>query len=531
MNEELKARTSARIQSTKRSLFQRIARILTHRLFFDVLFMLVQIAVLAVMILAFSQYFTYFYGICILLTVLAVIAIIAKPSHPDYKIAWIVPILALPIFGGLLYLLFGGIHLNKRTRKRMERLTELQQETMGDGQAVLNALPEGEDSVKVQSRYITRASLFPPHQNTQTWYYPTGEALYARMLTELEQAEHSIFLEYFIIHPGVMWDGILEILERKAAQGVDVRVLYDDIGCLFTLPKHYAKTLQEKGIACKVFNPFRPVISLRLNNRDHRKICVIDGHTAFTGGVNLADEYINEIERFGHWKDGGICLRGAAVWNLSVMFLSTWNVDELEVEDFEQYRPNVYLPAPVPADGLVQPFMDSPLDDEEVSATVFINLISRANRYLYLTTPYLIIDHGMNEALCSAAKAGVDVRIITPHIPDKRRVFELTRAHYEPLVKAGVKVYEYLPGFIHSKTLVCDDKLGMVGTINLDYRSLYLHFECGVWLCGAHSVADIKRDFLDTQAQCDQVTLEEVQGQSWGKRFYRSLLRVFAPLL
>ena len=358
MNEELKARTSARIQSTKRSLFQRIARILTHRLFFDVLFMLVQIAVLAVMILAFSQYFTYFYGICILLTILAVIAIIAKPSHPDYKIAWIVPILALPIFGGLLYLLFGGIRLNKRTRKRMERLTELQQETMGDGQAVLNALPEGEDSVKVQSRYITRASLFPPHQNTQTWYYPTGEALYARMLTELEQAEHSIFLEYFIIHPGVMWDGILEILERKAAQGVDVRVLYDDIGCLFTLPKHYAKTLQEKGIACKVFNPFRPVISLRLNNRDHRKICVIDGHTAFTGGVNLADEYINEIERFGHWKDGGICLRGAAVWNLSVMFLSTWNVDELEVEDFEQYRPNVYLPAPVPTDGLVQPFMD-----------------------------------------------------------------------------------------------------------------------------------------------------------------------------
>ena len=525
MNEELKARTSARIQSTKRSLFQRIARILTHRLFFDVLFMLVQIAVLAVMILAFSQYFTYFYGICILLTVLAVIAIIAKPSHPDYKIAWIVPILALPIFGGLLYLLFGGIRLNKRTRKRMERLTELQQETMGDGQAALNALPEGEDSIKVQSRYITRASLFPPHQNTQTWYYPTGEALYARMLTELEQAEHSIFLEYFIIHPGVMWDGILEILERKAAQGVDVRVLYDDIGCLFTLPKHYAKTLQEKGIACKVFNPFRPVISL------HRKICVIDGHTAFTGGVNLADEYINEIERFGHWKDGGICLRGAAVWNLSVMFLSTWNVDELEVENFEQYRPNVYLPAPVPTDGLVQPFMDSPLDDEEVSATVFINLISRANRYLYLTTPYLIIDHAMNEALCSAAKAGVDVRIITPHIPDKRRVFELTRAHYEPLVKAGVKVYEYLPGFIHSKTLVCDDKLGMVGTINLDYRSLYLHFECGVWLCGTHSVADIKRDFLDTQAQCDQVTLEEVQGQSWGKRFYRSLLRVFAPLL
>lgn len=527
----MKERTNEHIQNTKRSLFQRVARILTHRLFFSVLFLLVQIVVLAMMILVFSQYFTYFYGTCIFLTVLAVIAIIARPSHPDYKIAWIVPIMAFPIFGGLLYLLFGGVRLSQRVRKRMEQLTQLQQNTMGDGKAVLETLPPERESVKIQSQYITRASRYPPHRNTQTWYYPSGETLYARMLEELEKAEHTIFLQYFIIQPGKMWDGMLEILERKAAQGVDVRLLYDDIGCLFTLPKHYARTLREKGIACKVFNPFRPVMSLRLNNRDHRKICVIDSHTAFTGGVNLADEYINEIERFGHWKDSGICLRGAAVWNLTIMFLSTWNAAEMEVEAFEPYRPNVYLPEPVPTDGLVQPFMDSPLDDEEVSATVFENLISRANRYIYLTTPYLIIDHAMNQALCSAAKAGVDVRIITPHIPDKRRVFELTRAHYEPLVKAGVKVYEYLPGFIHSKTLVCDDDLGMVGTINMDYRSLYLHFECGVWLSGTQSVADIKADFLATQAQSKQVTLEEVRNQSRGKRLYRSLLRVFAPLL
>ena len=529
MNEELKARTSARIQSTKRSLFQRIARILTHRLFFDVLFMLVQIAVLAVMILAFSQYFTYFYGICILLTVLAVIAIIAKPSHPDYKIAWIVPILALPIFGGLLYLLFGGIRLNKRTRKRMERLTELQQETMGDGQAALNALPEGEDSVKVQSRYITRASLFPPHQNTQTWYYPTGEALYARMLTELEQAEHSIFLEYFIIHPGVMWDGILEILERKAAQGVDVRVLYDDIGCLFTLPKHYAKTLQEKGIACKVFNPFRPVISLRLNNRDHRKICVIDGHTAFTGGVNLADEYINEIERFGHWKDCGILVRGKAVWSMTVMFLSLWGYVDRSEEDVSRFRAD--YPEKRGGTGFLQPFADSPLDNEDVGATILQSVISSAQERMWIMTPYLILDDKMTTALCVAAKTGVDVRIITPGIPDKWYVHAVTRANYEELTRAGVRIFEYTPGFIHSKVYLADTKQAVVGTVNLDFRSLYLHFEDAVYLYDTTVNAQVQADFEETFPQCREITAEQCRHTHLTQRVLRALLRLLAPLM
>ena len=328
-----------------------------------------------------------------------------------------------------------------------------------------------------------------------------------------------------------MWDAILEILERKAAAGLDVRVLYDDIGCLFTLPKHYARTLREKGIACKVFNPFRPVVSLRLNNRDHRKICVIDGHTAFTGGVNLSDEYINRVVRFGHWKDSGIRVKGEAAWNLTVMFLSSWGVTEEGEEEFSRYRPSTYLEEELPTDGLVQPFMDSPLDDEAVSATIYLNLITRANRYIYITTPYLIIDHAMMDALCTAAKSGVDVRLITPHIPDKRRIFELTRAHYGPLVQAGVKVYEYLPGFIHSKACVVDDQFGMVGTINLDYRSLYLHFECGVWLYQSRSVETIRDDFLATQAMSQQVQLAEIQQLSWWKRLYRNLLRVFAPLL
>ena len=521
--------SNQRLQETKRSMFRRIAWALTHRLFFDILFILIQIGVLTAMVLAFSRYFVYFYAACIILTVAAVIWIVASRSHPDYKIAWIVPIMAFPVFGGLLFLLFGGGRLNRHIRTRLQQMDDLQREALGN--MSLTTMPVTDESALAQSRYIARASLYPPHDHTVTTYYPLGEDLFKGMLEALEQAEHYIFLQYFTIQEGDMWGAILEILERKAAAGLDVRVLYDDLGCLITLPKHYDRTLRARGIACKVFNPFRPVATLRLNNRDHRKLCVIDGHTAFTGGINLSDEYINRVARFGHWKDSGIRVQGAGAWNLAVMFLSTWCISEAGQDDFTPYRPDPAQIAAVPTDGMVQPFMDTPLDNEAVSATIYLNLISRANRYVYITTPYLIIDHAMNDALCTAARSGVDVRLIVPHIPDKRRVFEVTRAHYVPLVEAGVKVYEYLPGFIHSKTIVSDDKFGVVGTINLDYRSLFLHFECGVWLCQTSSIHAIREDFLATQALSQQVQLKEVSQLSWGKRLYRTLLRVFAPLL
>ena len=353
-----------------------------------------------------------------------------------------------------------------------------------------------------------------------------------KAVEELKKAKHYIFLEYFIIEEGKFWNTILNILKEKAAAGVDVRLIYDDFGCINKkLPRHYDRVLKKYGIKCCVFNPFRPFLSAVLNNRDHRKIAIIDGHTGITGGINLADEYINIGSKFGHWKDTSILLRGEGVWSLTVMFLSMWDALTQTEENYNHFRPYLYQDGIIRAPGIVQPYNDGPWDDKAIGENVYLNMISRAKKYVYITTPYLILSNEIVSALQNAAESGIDVRIITPHIPDKRRVFELTRAHYEPLVKAGVKVYEYLPGFIHSKTLVCDDQLGMVGTINLDYRSLYLHFECGVWLSGAHSVADIKRDFLETQEKCDQVTLEEVQGQSWAKRFYRSLLRVFAPLL
>ena len=328
-----------------------------------------------------------------------------------------------------------------------------------------------------------------------------------------------------------MWDTILDILKDKAQEGVDVRVMYDDIGSMFTLPRDYARELEAMtGIKCCVFNPFVPILSLRLNNRDHRKIMVIDGKVAFTGGINLADEYINEKVKYGHWKDSAIQVRGEAAWSMTVMFLTLWDyVREKATEDYDAFRPPE-LPE-IQAPGFVQPYTDNPLDCEAVGQAVYLNLINKARRYVYITTPYLIVDDSTNTALCIAAKSGVDVRIMTPHIPDKRVVFELTRSHYQPLLEAGVKMYEYTPGFVHAKNFAVDDKYGTVGSINLDYRSLFLHFENGVWLCNDPSIRDIRADFLSTLEQCQSVTLAQCRALPWWRKAVRAVLRVFAPLM
>lgn len=519
-----------KLQVPKESVFKRIAIIMTHRLLLTIILIVLQMAVLLTMIFACSHYFVQFYFVCVAISVMAVLHILNKRGHPDYKIAWILPIMLFPVFGGLLYLLYGGNWASERSLKRMERLENLSSSALSQSEPIIDALVEQNLEAANQSRYIYRTSSCPPYAKTETEYLPIGEMYYQRMLEELEKARHYIFLQYFIIKEGVMWDTIFSILARKAAEGVDVRVLYDDVGCIFTLPKRYAKRLEKSGIACAVFNPFRPVISLRLNNRDHRKICVIDGHTGFTGGLNLADEYINEIERFGHWKDTGILLHGEAVWSLTAMFLSCWDYTKNIEEDLENYRPSRHHDHQFATDGVIQPYTSNPGVDS-AGAGIYMNLITRAKRYLYITTPYLVIDDAMSNALCTAAKSGVDVRVITPHIPDKRYVFELTRAHYIPLLEAGVQIFEYTPGFIHAKTFAVDDEYGVVGTVNLDYRSLYLHYECGVWMYRSSAVLDIRNDFLATQAVSQPVALEEATRLGWFKRLYRSLLRVLAPLM
>ena len=510
---------------------KKLLSLLFHRTVLVALLLLIQVGMLAAMVLRFSDYFAQFYLACVGISLLAVLHIINKKGDPGYKIAWIVPILLVPVFGGLVYLLCGGNGLSKGVRRKMEGMDRRMLEVLGPDRRAEELSSMGQDAVN-QSRYLEEYGRCPLCTNTWTKYFPLGDDVFQPMLEELRKAEKYIFLEYFIITPGKFWNAVLEILEEKVCQGVDVRVIYDDVGCLYTLPKDYYKELEEKGIRCRVFNRFVPVLSVRLNNRDHRKICVVDGHTAFTGGINLADEYINAVEKYGHWKDSAILLKGEGAWPMTVLFLTMWENVSGETENFDAYRPEKQSPEAIQrAARWVQPYADSPLDDEPVGETVYLNLITKAKKYVYIMTPYLIVNNSLNAALCAAAKSGVDVRILTPHIPDKKTVFELTRAHYPPLLEAGVRIYEYTPGFVHSKCFAVDDLFATVGSVNLDYRSMFLHFEDGVWLCGDPTVLAVKEDFLTTQGKSQEITLKDAESRSFPRQLLRAVLRMFAPLM
>lgn len=331
-----------------------------------------------------------------------------------------------------------------------------------------------------------------------------------------------------------MWDEIFCVLKEKAAEGVDVRIIYDDVGSINTIPKKFTAKMALHGIQVIAFNPLTVIASLIYNNRDHRKITVIDGYIGYSGGYNVADEYINEINRFGHWKDTGIRLEGRAVWNYTVAFLNMWNGLKLTDENYEQFRPMESAAGfdgeGFVDDGIVQPFSDSPLDQENLGENVYLEILSQAEDYVYIFTPYLIIDNEMQTALTLAAKRGVDVRIVTPGIPDKKMVFRLTRSYYRPLLKAGVRIYEYKPGFMHAKSYLSDDRIGVVGSINMDYRSLYLHFECGTLMIGCSALADLKADCLDTFEKAKEVQKEELRVGFFGLLF-DGLLRALSPLL
>ena len=506
---------------------KKINSILFHRSVLVGISLLVQILVLAAMVVVFSEHTSYFYWGCVMTSVLAMLWIISRRMEPSYKIAWLIPILLMPVFGGIFYLMVGGNGVSRRTQKKMQDIqTSVLENLAGDFRA--EQMEEGE-SAAGQARYLERYACAPVYKDTRVEYFSLGDHAVERMLEELEKAKKYIFLEYFIIQEGVLWNQILEILKRKAAQGVEVRVMYDDFGCMYTLPQNYDARLESMGIQCRVFGRLVPVVSIRQNNRDHRKMMIIDGTVAFTGGMNLADEYINQKVRFGHWKDSAVCLEGEAVWSMTVMFLSMWDHCAGWSEDFSLFHPGEYRR--FASCGWVQPYTDTPLDREKVGQTVYLNMISRARKSIYITTPYLIVDESTYTALCNAAKCGVDVRIMTPHIPDKRYVFEVTRAHYQPLLEAGVKIYEYTPGFVHAKNFVVDGECATVGTVNLDYRSLFLHFENGVWMYQAPCIQEIQKDFLDTLKKCEEISLRKTRRLSIFGYLYRSILRVFAPLM
>ena len=512
-------------------ILSKLAKLLFHRMGIIAVMLLMQLAFYVTLLLTLrdSPYFPLFNSILVALSALAILWIVGNRSNPGYKIGWIIIVLVCMPFGALAYLLLGGNEMSSYNRKRLKAMEERVRRSLEPdcNRADLFAHVAGEDAGRM-ARYLERGAYCPVYGNTRTKFYPLGDDCCQDILEALEQAQRYIFIEYFIIEEGQLWNSILRVLRRKAEEGVDVRVLYDDVGSIFTLPADYPSRLERMGIRCRVFNRMVPVLSLRQNNRDHRKYMIIDGTVAFTGGINMADEYINLKPRFGHWKDNAIRLEGDAVWSMTVSFLSLWDVSRKEQESVEGFRPK---PACGGAEGFVQPYHDCPWDNEPVGQTVYLNLINRAKHYVYITTPYLVIDSTLSMALGAAAKSGVDVRIITPHIPDKKTVFEVTRAYYEELLEDGVKIYEYEPGFIHGKVFVADDYYATVGTVNLDYRSMFLHFENGVLLYGTPSVAEVKADFLDTQAKSLEITLEDCRKVPVLRRVLRGVLRLFAPLL
>lgn len=498
-----------------------------------VLLLIFQIVFLIYIYNIMYEYIFYWRTAALLLSTVVVLFIVNNQENPAYKLIWVILILSMPLLGGTLYVCLAGNHkrvkfLNEARKNHLDTFKYLPDDT-----AIQSEIKELSKSASVQSTYISRFAGYPAYKNTSVKYFSLGEDNYSTLLEELEKAKKFIFMEYFIIKQGEMWDSVLDILKRKAKAGVEVRLIYDDFGCAMWMPSRFKVEMQEAGINAVPFNPIAPVINLRQNNRDHRKITVIDGHTGFTGGINLADEYINRQSKFGHWKDTGIMLKGDAVWNLTMMFLQTWKlVTKCEDEkNYKKYMPMANKNTPIYTDGYIQPYGDTPVDDEIVGENVYLNMINKAKKYIYITTPYLIIDNEMFTALTLAAKSGIDVRIITPGVPDKKLVYMVTQSYYYHLIKAGVKIYQYTPGFIHAKTVVMDDSVATVGTINFDFRSLYLHFECGVWMYNSGTIYEIKEDYMNTLEKCDEITLEEIEKMSGLKRFCQALLRLVAPLL
>lgn len=458
--------------------------------------------------------------------------ILNNKQNTSFKLTWIILILTVPIFGVSFYLYTRVQPGTRYVANLVDNAIERQRPYLHQDAAVLDELEGISKKNAGLAKYIHGSGNYPLYKDTQVKYFPLGEDKFEELVFQLEQAEEFIFMEYFIVDKGLMWDRILDILERKAKEGIEVRFMYDGTCSLTTLPAYYANRLNRKGINCKVFAPVRPFLSTHQNNRDHRKIVVIDGHTAFTGGVNLADEYINEIERFGHWKDTAIMVKGPAARSFTLMFLQNWDAAAKKATDPKPYLKYDFTKVHgLASDGFVIPYGDSPYDNENVGERVYMDILYNAKKYVHIMTPYLILDEEMVDALIYAVKRGVEVIIMMPHIPDKEYAYILARTYYRQLIENGVKIYEYTPGFIHAKVFTSDDEKAVVGTINLDFRSLYLHFEDAVFLYRHSEIENIEKDFRETLGKCHIITLEDCKKYSFIKRIIGALLRLIAPLM
>lgn len=501
-----------------------------NRVTLTALLLLVELLWLAGLIAGLSQYSVWITPIFTSISLLIILHILRKDDNPAYKMGWTMLIALIPLFGWLMYAVFGN---KTMTRRMHRRITAIEHRHKSEC-PVPPALPDGAIPARTRAttEYLARNGGSPAYGNTDVRYFALGDEMFPALLQELEGAKRFIFLEYFIISPGDMLDRLLDVLRRKAAEGVDVRILYDDFGCQSMEMTGFVRRAERWGIRALPFNPIIPIFSIVMNHRDHRKIAVIDGTVAFTGGINIADEYINQKERFGHWKDTGLRLQGDAVCRFTLAFLNLWNAFRKTDEDYAAFFPPLGHTAAGNAPCFVQPYFDSPLDDENVGENVYLDILAQAERYVYIFTPYLVIDAELQTALCNAAKRGVDVRIVTPGIPDKKSVFMLTRSYYPVLRRAGVKIYEYTPGFLHAKSFIADDRLAAVGTVNMDYRSLYLHFECGTLLYGGEALQALLADCKTTMERSVPIESPEFgRARGFLKGIWQALLRAFAPLL
>ncbi len=498
-----------------------------------VLLLFIQVMILFGGFMILDRQILVFNYMCGFLAVIILMYLLNVRQNSSFKLMWIIFILAVPVAGVTFYIY---TRLQPGTRfisRRVRELVEEERPFLLPDRAMMEKVYETSKPEAGLFRYIHDKGKYPAYGNASIKYFPLGEDKFKEMIYQLERARDFIFLEYFIVERGHMWNTILDILVRKAREGVEVRFMYDGTCTLSLLPKNYNRRMEALGIKCKIFSPMMPFLATHQNNRDHRKILVIDGHTAFTGGVNLADEYINEKVRFGHWKDTAIMVKGKAVNNFTLMFLQMWNIEEKRKENYGRYMytGEERYDASMRNGGYVAPYGDSPFDGENVGENVYLDILNTANEYVHIMTPYLILDEELLNAITFAAQRGVDVKIILPHIPDKKYAYWLARTHYKELITEGVRLYEYTPGFIHAKVFTSDDEKAVVGTINLDFRSLYLHFECAAYIWKNPVIGDIENDFQMTLEKCQKVTMENCNQYNIIYRIIGRALRLIAPLM
>lgn len=489
---------------------------------------LIQIGILIISLYHFEDIFPHFLGAGVIISIIAVLYLTNCPMNPNAKITWLILMVATPVFGSLLLIYTRSDIGHRALKKRTDKAICMTSGMIPQSEEVRAELKEKNPGISRLSEYVARSGCHPVFGDTRVTYFPSGEAKYEALLRELKKAEKFIFLEYFIIEEGKMWDSVLDILESKAADGVEVRLIYDGTCEFTTLPHDYPKKLKKMGIQCKIFAPITPFVSTHYNYRDHRKIVVIDGRIAFNGGVNLADEYINIGSRYGHWKDSAVMIEGSAADSFTLMFLQMWGTDEL-CADCDRFL--FSTSDKCGGEGFVIPFGDCPVDSDKTGERVYMDILNRATEYVHIMSPYFVIDSEMEAAIRFAAERGVDVSLVLPGIPDKKGAWALAKTHYKALLDSGVRIYEYEPGFVHSKVFVADSREAVVGTINLDYRSLYHHFECAVYMAYTECIKDIESDFDNTRSKCTEVTYETIRKEKLLVKIKGIILKLVAPLM